>query len=247
MDKKSQDLVYGTRAIIETIKSGRSIERIYLQKGLTNALISELKKLARANNAAVSVVPLEKLDRITRKNHQGAVAFTSLLEHPKLSNVVMEVFESGKTPFFLILDRITDVRNFGAIARTAECAGVQAIIIPERGSALINEDAMKTSAGALNNIHIVKETKLEETVRYLINSGVEVVACTEKTDKSIYEQNYSGPIAIILGSEEDGISEVCLKLCSQKLKIPMFGQIESLNVSVSAGIILYQVVRDRLV
>lgn len=190
-------------------------------------------------------MPVEKLNRLTRKNHQGVFAFISPINFHKTDNVIQDVFEKGENPLFIILDRVTDVRNFGAIIRTAECSGVQAVIVPEKGSAAINGDALKTSAGALHNIPICREFNLKATIEYLKNCGLQIVGCTEKTDDMIYQPDFSVPTAIIMGSEKDGISPEYLKLCDHKAKIPINGTISSLNVSVSAGVILYEAVRQR--
>jgi 23S rRNA (guanosine2251-2'-O)-methyltransferase len=239
------DLVFGTRAIIETIESGKEIDKLLIQKNLSNDLIRELIKIARDHNIPFSAVPVEKLNRVTRKNHQGAIAFISAIHYASLDNVISETYQKGQEPLILILDRVTDVRNFGAIARTAECAGVNAIVLPGRGSAAINADAMKTSAGALNYIPVCRVDNLKTTLQYLTESGITLVACTEKTDKTIYEVNFNRPVAILLGSEEDGISPEYLKMVEERGKIPMTGQIGSLNVSVSAGVALYEVIRQR--
>jgi 23S rRNA (guanosine2251-2'-O)-methyltransferase len=188
---------------------------------------------------------LEKLNRITRKNHQGAIAFVSAIHYAKLENVIADTFEKGEIPFILILDRITDVRNFGAIARTAECAGVHAIVLPSRGAAQINADAMKTSSGALNFIPVCKEDSLIQTIDFLQNSGLRVVACTEKAKSTIYEIDYKDPIAIIMGSEEDGITDEIIRKSDEIAKIPQTGQVGSLNVSVAAGVIIFETVRQR--
>ena len=218
---------------------------IFIQKGLKNELFLELWQLVRAHKVNYKHVPVEKLNRLTRKNHQGVFAFISPINFHNTDNVVQDVFEKGENPLFLILDRVTDVRNFGAIVRTAECCGVQAVIVPEKGSAAINGDALKTSAGALHNIPICREFNLKATIEYLKNCGLQIVGCTEKTDDMIYQPDFSVPTAIIMGSEEDGISPEYLKLCDHKAKIPMNGTIGSLNVSVSAGVILYEAVRQR--
>ena len=212
---------------------------------MKNELFQELWQLVRAHKVNYKHVPVEKLNRLTRKNHQGVFAFISPINFHKTDNVIQDVFEKGENPLFLILDRVTDVRNFGAIVRTAECSGVQAVIVPEKGSAAINGDALKTSAGALHNIPICREFNLKATIEYLKNCGLQIVGCTEKTDDMIYQPDFSVPTAIIMGSEEDGISPEYLKLCDHKAKIPMNGTIGSLNVSVSAGVILYEAVRQR--
>ncbi|CAN5531249.1 23S rRNA (guanosine(2251)-2'-O)-methyltransferase RlmB [soil metagenome] len=240
-----KDLVFGTRAVIETIRSGKEIDKLLIQKGLSNDLINELIKLASSLGIPYSKVPVEKLNRITRKNHQGAISFLSAINYASLDNVISECFSQGKSPFLIILDRITDVRNFGAVARTAECAGVDAIIIPGKGSAQITSDAMKTSAGALNFIPVCREDNLKITINYLKESGIQIIACTEKAEKSIFEMDFNHPTAIILGSEEDGISPEYLRLASDKSSIPTLGHIESLNVSVAAAVVLYEGVRQR--
>ena len=240
-----ENAIFGLRPIIEAIQAGKEIDTLFIQKGLKNELFQELWQLVRAHKVNYKHVPVEKLNRLTRKNHQGVFAFISPINFHKTDNVIQDVFEKGENPLFLILDRVTDVRNFGAIVRTAECSGVQAVIVPEKGSAAINGDALKTSAGALHNIPICREFNLKATIEYLKNCGLQIVGCTEKTDDMIYQPDFSVPTAIIMGSEEDGISPEYLKLCDHKAKIPMNGTIDSLNVSVSAGVILYEAVRQR--
>ena len=240
-----ENAIFGLRPIIEAIQAGKEIDTLFIQKGLKNELFQELWQLVRAHKVNYKHVPVEKLNRLTRKNHQGVFAFISPINFHKTDNVIQDVFEKGENPLFLILDRVTDVRNFGAIVRTAECCGVQAVIVPEKGSAAINGDALKTSAGALHNIPICREFNLKATIEYLKNCGLQIVGCTEKTDDMIYQPDFSVPTAIIMGSEEDGISPEYLKLCDHKAKIPMNGTIGSLNVSVSAGVILYEAVRQR--
>ena len=239
-------MVFGTRALIETIKSGKQVEKIFLQKGLSNDLVQELNDLVRTHHLSVSKVPVEKLNRLTRKNHQGVVAFVSPITYVPLHNIVASSYENGRTPLVLILDRITDVRNFGAICRTAECTGVNALVVPSKGGALVNSDAMKTSAGGLNYLPVCKEENLLTTVDYLKNSGFQIIACTEKTDQSIYDLEYNIPTAIIMGSEENGVSSELLNACSEKAKIPLYGEIDSLNVSVAAAVVLYECIRQRI-
>lgn len=238
-------MVYGTRAIIESLNAEREIERVLIQKGIQNELISELMRELSAQNIPYSKVPLEKLDRLTKKNHQGAIAFISPIIYKSLDNIITQAFEEGKNPLVLVLDRVTDVRNFGAIARSAECAGVDAIVIPAKGGAQINADAVKTSAGALNHIPVCREENLKMTIEYLKNSGLIVVACTEKADKGLYEVDMKQPLALLMGSEEDGISPAYLEKVSDQVSIPMFGKIESLNVSVSTAVLLYEAIRQR--
>ena len=240
-----ENAIFGLRPIIEAIQAGKEIDTLFIQKGLKNELFQELWQLVRARKVNYKHVPVEKLNRLTRKNHQGVFAFISPINFHKTDIVIQDVFEKGENPLFLVLDRVTDVRNFGAIVRTAECSGVHAVIVPEKGSAAINGDALKTSAGALHNIPICREFNLKATIEYLKNCGLQIVGCTEKTEEKIYQLNFNLPTAIIMGSEEDGISTEYLKLCDYKAKIPMNGTIGSLNVSVSAGVILYEAVRQR--
>lgn len=246
MKKNYTDMVFGIRPIEEAINAEKEIDKLFIQKGLGSPLLKELIQKARAHNIPISQVPLEKLHRFTRKNHQGAVAFVSTVKYSSLDNVIDQCYQQGKEPFILVLDRITDVRNFGAIARTAECAGVDAIVVPAKGSAAVNSDAMKTSAGALNYVPICREDNLKQTLVYLKNSGLRVIGCTEKTNHMIYNLDLKGPIAIVMGSEEDGVSPAYLKICDASGKIPLSGNIESLNVSVSTAIAVYEVVRQKL-
>jgi 23S rRNA (guanosine2251-2'-O)-methyltransferase len=202
--------------------------------------------LLKKNGIYFQYVPIEKLNRLTSKNHQGVVGYISSIEYHKIEQVLPAVFEAGKMPLVLILDRITDVRNFGAIARTAECSGVDAIVIPARGAAQINADAIKTSTGALHKIPVCKEENLKDVIDYLRESGLQVIACTEKSSEYYYQQDMTLPVAIIMGSEEDGISGEYLKRADAAVKIPLMGEIGSLNVSVATGIILYEAVRQRM-
>lgn len=243
--RKKEEFIYGTRAIIEAIQAGKEIEKLLVQKEVRNELISELMTTAKAHGVPVTKVPQEKLSRITRKNHQGAIAFISAISYTSLDHIVSSTFEKGDTPLLLVLDRVTDVRNFGAIARTAECAGAHGIIVPSRGSAQVNSDAMKTSAGALHYIPVHRSHNLKETLKELQNSGIQVVACTEKGSDSLYDINLTDPVALLMGSEEDGISPEYLRLADHMCKLPINGQIESLNVGVAASVSLYEAVRQR--
>lgn len=234
-------MIYGTRAVIEALSSGKEIERIFVQNGLNNPLIRELKEALKDAGLHFQGVPVEKLNRLTRNNHQGVIAYISAVNYYKIEDVVPGLFESGKVPLLLILDRITDTRNLGAIARTAECAGVNALVIPSRGSALINSDAMKTSAGALHHLRVCREDNLKITIDYLKTCGVKIIACSEKADLFARDCDLTGPLAIIMGSEENGISHEYMKRCDEVVRLPMEGSIASYNVSVSAGMILYEV------
>lgn len=239
------NLIFGIRPLIEAIESGRVIDRIFVQKGLSSATFGELLPLLQEKKLQYKNVPVEKLNRLTRKNHQGVVAFMSPISFHNLEELVEEVLAEDKAPLFMLLDRVTDVRNFGAIVRTAECAGVRGIIIPQTQTAPINGDAMKTSTGALSRIPVVKVPHLLDAVYHLQGSGIQVLACTEKTQDSLYTPDYTGPTAIVMGSEEDGIQPKIMKICDARTKIPMMGEIGSLNVSVAAGIVLYEAVRQR--
>lgn len=243
--KENNEFVFGIRAVIEAIKAGKEIESIYLQRGLSGDLMLELKQQLKTTEAPVHTVPVEKLNRMTQKNHQGAIAVISSIAFHKIEDVIPFVYEKGETPLILILDGVTDVRNFGAIARTAECAGVHAIVVPTRNSAQINADAIKTSAGALFNIPVCRHQNLHKTALFLQECGLQIVACTEKTDDMIYAPDYTVPTAIVMGAEDEGISNDLMRMSDHLAKIPMHGEIGSLNVSVSTGIILYEAIRQR--
>ena len=245
MNKEEKNFIFGIRAIIEAVEAGKTIDKLFIQKGLHNDLFAELWKLVRLKRINYKHVPLEKINRLTRKNHQGVFAFISPIDFHNIEDVVPALYEQGKNPLILVLDRITDVRNFGAIARTAECAGVDTILIPEQNAAAINADAIKTSAGALHNITVCRTWNLKLSLQFLKDSGIQLVACTEKTQDNMYKPDYTPPTAIIMGSEEDGVSPEFLKMCDARAKIPMNGKIASLNVSVATGVILYEVIRQR--
>jgi len=243
---EEENLIFGTRAVIEALDAGKDIEKILVQKGLSNELYSQLRKALHGNTVPIQFVPPEKLRRITDKNHQGVVAYLTEITYYETAEVLTNVFEKGRTPLVLVLDRVTDVRNFGAVARSAECAGVDFIIIPSRGAAQINGDAIKTSAGALHRIKVCREDNLKNTLDYLSEAGLQIVACHEKTDKLIYDADFSQPTVVIMGSEENGISNEYLKRSDLQVKIPMPGAIASLNVSVATGIVLFEAVKQRL-
>ncbi len=241
-----ENLIFGTRAVIEAVNAGKEIDKIIIQKGLSNQLYTELRKAIKDLDIPIQIVPPEKISRITTKNHQGVLAFIAQVTYYEVENMLASVFEKGKTPLVLILDRVTDVRNFGAIARSADCAGVDFIVIPSRGAAQINADAVKTSAGALNRIPVCREENLKDTIEYLKESGLQIVACHEKTNNYHFDADLTKPTAIIMGSEENGISNEYIKRSDLQVKIPMVGNIASLNVSVAAGIILFEAVKQRL-
>jgi 23S rRNA (guanosine2251-2'-O)-methyltransferase len=243
---EKSDMIYGTRAVMEAIAAGKEIEKIMIQSGLSNDLIKELITAARNQNVPLTFVPMEKLKRMSSKNHQGVICLLASVSFASLDNLIDRAYSEGREPFFLLLDRITDVRNFGAIARTAECAGLDGIVIAEKGNAPITSDAMKTSAGALNHLPVCREKDLKKTLQVLRDNGIRVVACTEKASKHLYEVNLTGPIALIMGSEEDGIGDPLLRDADELAKIPMNGKIGSLNVSVAAGVAVYEVVRQKM-
>ena len=242
---EEKNYIFGIRAIIEAVEAGKTIDKLFIQKGLHNDLFAELWKLVRVKRINYKHVPLEKINRLTRKNHQGVFAFISPIDFHNIEDVIPKLYEEGKNPLVLVLDRITDVRNFGAIARTAECAGVDAIIIPEQNAAAINADAIKTSAGALHKITVCRTWNLKLAIQFMKDSGIQLVGCTEKTQDNMYKPDYTPPTAIIMGSEEDGVSPEFLKMCDARAKIPMAGKIASLNVSVATGVILYEAIRQR--
>ncbi|HEX9828036.1 MAG TPA: 23S rRNA (guanosine(2251)-2'-O)-methyltransferase RlmB [Flavobacteriaceae bacterium] len=238
--------IFGIRAIIEAIKSGENIDKIFLQKGLKGDLFVELEHLLKKEQLNSSYVPIEKLNRLTKKNHQGAVAQIAPITFYDIEDLVLTVMESGKTPLFLLLDQLSDVRNFGAIIRTAECTGVSGIIIQKKGGAPVNGDTVKTSAGAIFKIPICKVDHIKDAVFHLQASGIRVIAATEKTDQLLYEVSFKEPCAIIMGSEDRGINPSVLSVVDDKAKLPILGEIESLNVSVACGAFLYEAVRQRL-
>jgi 23S rRNA (guanosine2251-2'-O)-methyltransferase len=244
-DKQQDQMVFGMRPVMEAIKAGKEIDSILVQKGLKGQNVDELMELIYERKLHLKMVPSDRLNRMTKKTHQGVICFISPISYARLEDVLPTVYESGKDPLVLLLDGITDVRNFGAIVRTAECAGVDAIVIPESGGARVTSDAIKTSAGALNIIAICRTHKIVDAVRMVKDSGLKVVACTEQGKNDIYAADLNQPVALILGSEDTGISQACLDLADQVAGIPIMGKIESLNVSVAAGVVLYEAIRQR--
>lgn len=245
MIDKSQ-VVFGIRAVIEAIEAGKQIDKVLMKKDLGGELARELMEVIREYGVPVQRVPVERINRVTRKNHQGVVAFMAAVDYYHVEDIVPSLYDEGINPFVVILDGVTDVRNFGAIARTCECAGVNSIVIPERDSVSVNADAVKTSAGALNYLPVCRERNLVNAVKYLRDSGFMVAGASEKTDLNYTKADFTGPVAIVLGSEGRGISADMLKLCDTLVAIPEFGQINSLNVSVAGGVMIYEVVRQRL-
>lgn len=242
----NNDYIYGLRAIIEAVDAGKEIDKILIKKDLQGELANELHSRIRESRIPVQRVPVERLNRITRKNHQGAIAILSAVTYHRLDHLVPALYEEGKLPFIVVLDGITDVRNFGAIARTAECAGADAIVIPEHGSVSVGGDAIKTSAGALHHIPVCRERSIRGAVKFLQENGYMVIAASEKADINYTQATYTDPIAIVMGAEDTGINPEVLRLCDTFVSIPQFGHIGSLNVSVAAGIMMYEVVRQRL-
>lgn len=239
--------IFGIRTVIEAVQSGKNIDKIYIQKGLSGPLFMELLQIIGKRSYNLSYVPIEKLNKLSNGNHQGVVAKISPVKFRELEEVVQEILEDDtKTPLFLLLDQITDARNFGAIIRTAECTGVHAIIVQNKGGAPVNADTVKTSAGAVFNIPLVKVSHIKDAIYYLQASGVKIVAASEKTDTSVYDVDFTQPTALVMGSEEKGVNPSVLKLADEKAKLPMYGSIASLNVSVACGAFLYEIVRQRL-
>lgn len=241
----NNDFIYGLRAVIEAIKSEKEITKIYIQTGLEKDLLVELKEVMKDKNYQIQHVPYQRLQRITDNNHQGVIAYISPVAYQNLESVVTKCLEANKVPFLFILDRITDVRNFGAIARSAECFGADAIVIPSKGSVNITPDSIKTSAGALNSIPVCKVDEIADGVDILQSLGLKVYACTEKGRSKAEEMDFTVPCAIVMGSEEDGITPKLIKRANGVFQLPISGKIASLNVSVAAGIAAYELVRQR--
>ncbi len=246
MQNENEYQIFGIRTVIEAVHSGKSIDKVFIQKGLRGDLFNELDTLLRKESISTSFVPAEKLNRLTNKNHQGVVANISPIEFHDMENLVVEVVESGKTPLFLILDQLSDVRNFGAIIRTAECTGVHGIIIQKKGSAPVTADTVKTSAGAVFKVPICKVDHIKDAIYYMQASGIKTIAASEKTENNLYDVSFKEPCALIMGSEDVGISPSVLKIVDEKAKLPLLGDISSLNVSVACGAFLYEVVRQRI-
>ena len=244
--QKEKNMIFGIRAVIEAIDAGKEIDKIFLRREMGGDLARELFDKLKDAQVAIQRVPLEKLNRLTMKNHQGVVAYISSVEYQRIEDIIPTLYEQGKNPFVVILDGVTDVRNFGAIARTCECAGVDALIVPVRGAAAANADAIKTSAGALHVIPVCREQSLHNCVSYLQKCGIQVIAASEKATHSYTEANYQNPLAIIMGAEDVGVAPDILRICNDMVSIPILGQIESLNVSVAAGVLIYEAVKQRM-
>jgi len=243
--EEKNDFVFGIRSCIEAINSGKEIEKLLIKRGLSGELFQELFQLVRNYEIPFQYVPEQKINRITRKNHQGVIAFVSPIVFQDIQQIIPGLYEEGKVPLILVLDKVSDVRNFGAISRSAEVAGVHAIVIPDKGAAQINADAIKTSSGALHLIPVCRTSNLKETVEYLQACGLKTVASTEKGQSLYYESDMTEPLAIIMGSEGRGIEPGLLKIADEWIKIPQYGKIDSLNVSVAASILMFEAVRQR--
>lgn len=241
-----ENYIFGIRPLIEALEKGEKPEKVLLQKGLQGDNYQYLFNIIRREKIPYQMVPVEKLNRVTRKNHQGVIAYISLITYEPLHQLLPMIYERGEIPLLVVLDRVTDVRNLGAIARSAECFGAHAIIIPDKGSAPINADAIKTSAGALSRLPVCREGNIFETIVFLKESGIRVIAASEKANVSLFNADLSGPVALILGSEDKGIATSLLRLASEAVSIPMSGSISSLNVSVAAGILLSAIHRHRI-
>lgn len=242
---KEKEMIFGIRSVIEAIDAGKTIDKVLLRRDMSSALARELAGKLQATPTHIQRVPLEKLNQLTDKNHQGVIAFISPIDFCKVEDIVPMVYEQGRTPLLVALDGITDMRNFGAIARTCLAAGVDALIIPASGGVAINGDAVKTSAGALHRLPICKSANMPATLDFLRDSGLRVVAVSEHSSTICFDTPLTEPLVLVLGSEDNGISEACLRRATDRVAIPMSGEIESLNVSVAAGVLIYEVIRQR--
>ena len=242
---KNDSFIFGIHAVQEAVSAGRNLEKVLVRRGPGSDLFKKLLGELHRHDIPVQQVPVEKLNRLTGKNHQGVIAWLSEINYSDITTILPSVYEAGEDPLILLLDGVLDVRNFGAIARSAECAGVHAIVIPSSGSAAINADAIKTSSGALHQIPVCRQRDLTTVVRFLRESGLRLFAATEKAEDSVFNTDMTGPSGIIVGSEERGISNSLLKVADHWVSIPMKGTIASLNVSVATGILLFEVIRQR--
>jgi 23S rRNA (guanosine2251-2'-O)-methyltransferase len=243
--QKETDCIFGLRPVIEAIKAGKQIDRLLIKQGMQGALYHELMIEVRTHNVSYQIVPVERIELVTRKNHQGVLAWLSLIEFQHITDLLPSVFEKGEDPLIIALDGVSDVRNFGAIVRSAQCFGAHAIMIPEKGSARITADAIKTSAGALHTFPVCRERSIVRAIEFMKDSGLRVICADEKTGKDSSKTDLTGPSVLIMGSEDKGISKELISLSDIRIKIPMTGNISSLNVSVAAGILLYEIIRQR--
>ena len=240
----SQQMIFGLHPVMEAADAGREINKVLLRKGLSGDMYQELTAVLRSRDIPLQTVPAEKLNRITRKNHQGVIAFMSPVEYVRIENLIPTIFEKGENPFIVICDGVTDIRNIGAIARSAECAGAHALLLPARGSAMISADAVKTSAGALNHISVCRTENLKQTLLFLKNSGLKIIAASEKARDVYHEVDLSGPAALLLGAEDTGVDPEYLRMADLIVKIPVKGKIASLNVSAAASVLIYEMVKQ---
>jgi len=240
-----KDLVCGIWPVIEALRDGRNVEKILLRREAGGDGVKQIRQLARDRDVPWQPVPVEKLDRLTRAEHQGVIAFISQVEEQDLNEVITRVYEEGGTPLILALDGVTDVRNIGAIARSAECFGVDALVVPKTGTARLGPDAVKSSAGALLRKPVCRVNKLTEAVRLAKDQGLRVIACTEKAATALHEADLTGPVMLVMGSEDEGISDPVMRMADELVRIPMSGSIASLNVSVATGIALHAVLLNR--
>ena len=243
---KDNEMVFGSRAVREVLEAGGELDHIYVKRESNSALMSDLLRAVGARQIPIRKVPLEKLNRLTRKNHQGVIGVKAVTAYHRLEDLLPGIYERGEDPLLVLLDGITDVRNFGAIARTAECAGAHAIVVFEQNSVSVTPDALKTSAGALARIPVCRSKNIQEAITLLRDSGVRIVGATEKAETLLDDADYSGPLAIVMGSEEKGLSPFTLRNSDQLVRIPLLGAIGSLNVSVAAGIVLYAALRQKM-
>lgn len=243
---EKNEMIFGIRAVIEALEAGKEVDKILIRKDLQGELSRELFTVLKDAHVPVQRVPAERLNRITRKNHQGVIAFLPAVSYRKLADIIPSLYEEGKAPFIVALDGITDVRNFGAIARTCECAGVDAIVIPERGSVSVSADAVKTSAGALLHLPVCREADLHKALRFMQQSGIRLIAASEKSSCNYTTVSYADPVAIVMGAEDVGVSNENLRICDDIVAIPQLGAIGSLNVSVATGVMVYEAVRQRM-
>ncbi len=247
MERKKEQMIFGVRALMEALDAGKEIEKVMLRSGTgSSEIFKELSRRIHLEKIPFQYVPTEKLNSISRKNHQGVIAYISEIAYSEIDFILPSIFEKGETPLILMLDQVSDVRNFGAIARTAECAGVHAIVIPFKGGARITSEAVKTSAGALHFIPVCRQQDLGETLTYLKNSGLTVFAASEKAEKTLFEADLTVPAVIIMGAEDTGISSKLSLLVDTPLSIPLTGKISSLNVSVATGVLVFEAMRQRL-
>ena len=243
--QKETDCIFGIRPVIEAIKAGKQIDRLLIKQGLQGELYHELMTEVKTHNIVYQIVPIERIELVTRKNHQGVLAWLSVIEYQYIANLLPMIYEKGEDPLIIALDGVSDVRNFGAIVRTADCLGAHAIIIPEKGSARITADAVKTSAGALHSFPVCRERSIVRSIEFLKESGLKVICAGEKSGTKASEAKLTGPSVLILGAEDKGVSRELISLSDNQIMIPMTGSIGSLNVSVAAGILLYEIVRQR--